>query len=113
MKQIKTSNPSDLKRIADEFNNLSAYEQYITTKNNKEWFSDVLNRCFESAKEGRYSITVTATLHYQSPAKDHIKKYFTDMGYNVNIIDPRSENEHINDFDKCPYRWYCITISWK
>lgn len=103
----------DLKRIADNFNELSAYEQYISKESNKKAFDSILKECLRTAREGGYSIGTSCTFRYDDPTKEFYKRYFEELGYDVEMIDRRAEVEHIRDYEKIPYRWYYVKLSWK
>ena len=103
----------ELKCIADNFNGLSAYEQYISKESNKKAFNNILKECLRFAKEGCYSIGTFCTFRYDDPSKEFYKKYFKDLGYEIEMIDRRAVEEHICDYEKSPYRWYYVKISWK
>lgn len=113
MKLSETRKAEDLKRVADEFNGLPAYEQYINDENTAKQLKDCLETCYHRAKRGDYSVKISTTFRYDDPAKEYFKRYFTELGYSVKIEDSRSTREHPNDFDKVPYRVYYVTISWK
>ena len=112
----KEQNSQTLKRIADEFNNLSDYEKYIKT--NREVLEKIYRRCLDSAKCGQYSLITSATFHYKSPNKEHIVEYFKKLGFKADLYEAGlikgEKHEHSKEeLQRAPYRYYTLMLNWK
>jgi hypothetical protein len=116
MGNIKERNSQTLKRIADEFNNLSDYEKYVKT--HKKNLDRIYESCMDVAKRGCYRLITSATFHHESPDKEHIVKYFKELGfkpelYEAGLIQGEKHEPTKEELQRAPYRYYTLVLNWE
>ena len=114
MKDIELLKPIQadvLKKTADEFNSLSDYEKFLNRESNIKMLNNLMEQCERSAKTGSAGICQFLTYRYDDPDKEHLVKFFTELGYMVKIEEngkPFISDDYVN----APYRCYKLFINW-
>ena len=115
MGENKVQQAYNLKLIADKFNKLSDYEQYVSK--NKDFLERIYQGCLERAKDGRYSTSIFVTYRYNDPDKNHLIKYFENLYYKVELYEPgliKGEKKEPTEEELkiAPFRQYALMLRW-
>ena len=115
MEDIKQT-ASYLTSIANKFNEKSDYEKYVYI--NKEFLNNTYDSCLNAAKKGEYEVLVCMTFRYDDPNKEHLIKYFKDLGFEAELYEPGLIKDSkkiptIEELKIAPIRRYTLHLSWK
>ena len=81
------NNPDYFKKIADNYNSMSKYEQFCKRKEDDGSFENIDSHIKSAAERGSYTVGITMTFRYDDVDKDYYVKYYKTMGYkNVEIV---------------------------
>jgi len=105
----------NLKSVADKFNELSDYKKYVET--NQDSLNDIFKKCYNAAKNGRYSLGIFTTFRYNDPNKEYLVKYFKDLKYKAELFEPglikgEKHEQTEEELRVAPYRQYILMLSW-
>lgn len=108
---LKTVLAETLKKRADGFNALPAYEKFLKTESSIKMLNRITEAAEEAAKKGCAGTVKFLTYRYDDPNKDFVVKFFKELGYKVTLEE--EGKPHINpDYKNVPYRQYKLIINW-
>ena len=100
--------PSQLKIIADNYNNLSDYQKFINKNKENGLFDRIEKNIKECAECGLYDINIYVNFRYDDPEKNYIVKYFSELGFNAELVEPSQAPE----LKIANYRVYVLHLNW-
>ena len=100
--------PSQLKIIADNYNNLSDYQKFINKNNENGLFDRIEKTLKDCAEHGLYDTNIYVNFGYDDPEKNYIVKYFSDLGFNTELVEPLQAPE----LTTANYRVYVLHLNW-
>ena len=112
----KKQTASYLTSVANKFNEKSDYEKYVYI--NEEFLNNTYDSCLNAAKKGNYEVLLRMTCRYDDPDKEHLIKYFKDLGFEVELYEPglikgSKKIPTIEELRMAPFRNYILHLSWK